>query len=448
MRYSDKFFSKLLTDDNLVSVLKRINVSEWKKLSVVEREDLITCMFNQICGLFDELNKYKLSFVYDNNKQFGGEYSAVFVVLNSWYLEGDSPYDCVYNCIHELGHIFQDIACYMYNTKNQIHPLFNKKEVQDFIVNNLSSVLSNTTNYISCSESSYEYRVQPLEYDADSFAYKFLLFLSSNFLEEKEDKDACKEASLDYLKICSIFEYNKDDIINFSDIYKWKYDDRVYKNFKIIREERNKVNKIKVLFDDLNGVSKEDILLAFLPCFWNGFDINKKKDVIKRYVELEKMEFDVFVRDGSIFIEDSCIDVDDGFKAIDVIFNEMAMEEIKRIVRKPVGFLSKNEELIVKNLKDDNIVLYEENPLIYNIQPVMSFRNNYIKGKFKNFFEQMKSLYPINDFYFDKYKNYISIYDIDSMNRKVKLMTGEEPYESYLKVLKARNNRFKVVKKY
>ena len=127
----------------------------------------------------------------------------------------------------------------------------------------------------------------------------------------------------------------------------------------------------------------------------------------------------------------------DSFGIMEFLFNEIANFQINRILKnKDKENLKLVEKQIILNLADENnIIKEEENPLFYNIQPYMMYKNLYISECFNELFSSIFSIFKEDDNYFEEYVQYCKKYDVDSIVKKVEILTGENFAKVYDKLV-------------
>ena len=210
----------------------------------------------------------------------------------------------------------------------------------------------------------------------------------------------------------------------------------------VFDEENEILNKYTYLKDNLNLVDKDQIYCLFIPSFWEKFDLDEKAKIINRYFELYNYDIEASV-EGCMFIDNESISTFNSFEVLERMFNVMAQRELVTLSQKAEIELSDNEKLILFNLKKENRIIEENNPLIYHIQPYMIFTHNFVLEHSKKFYSVLEETFNSENNYFDYYKKIYCDNDVESMIKKVKAMTGDTPLAAYKKALKQKPKVFR-----
>ena len=238
MNKHDLFFKKVMENETLVECLKNLETKKWDKLFFNEKVNLFKTIVDEITGFYPELGKPKFEFIFMETNE-AGEESAKGTYINIRMLEDGNHFEVLFTVLHEIRHFFQRAAAAIYEKTGKVHELFTKEELEEFIVNMARSSLLLASNYIDVSDMDrFEYAIQPIEYDAENFAYEFTKRLSKNFLTDYYDVKNCGFACNDFETIRKMHEGNKHNIIDFDRIYKLNYRDMVTRNQPRFRKDK------------------------------------------------------------------------------------------------------------------------------------------------------------------------------------------------------------------
>lgn len=434
-------FDRILDNDELVGLLKQMNVANWSELSIFEREELFSSIMKKIFNLFEETSKFSLKYEYVD--RLNGEFIDDTCFINGEAISDDNPYNALFYALHEYRHGLQNIAEFLYQKKGIIFEAFSEDEIKDFIVNDRESCITGACNYIESGRfDHYEYVIQPVEYDADKFAYQFLENVMKKINCNEEDTIYIEDSKCLFTDNMGNITYSENDIINFGKIYRLNYEDYVSDNLLVFDEENEILNKYTYLKDNLKLVDKDQIYCLFIPSFWEKFDLDEKAKIINRYFELYNYDIEASV-EGCMFIDDESISTFNSFEVLERMFNVMAQRELVTLSQKAEIELSDNEKLILFNLKKENRIIEENNPLIYHIQPYMIFTHNFVLEHSKKFYSVLEKTFNSENNYFDYYKKIYCDNDVESMIKKVKAMTGDTPLAAYKKALKQKPKVFR-----
>ena len=427
-------FNRILQDEELVELLRQMNVDNWKELSIFEREELFTNLMKKIFGLFEETNRFSLKYVYKKN--LFGESDGDTCFVNGEILNDDNPYIVLFDTLHEYRHCLQNVGEYLYEKKGRVFEVFGLDEIKAIIANNKESCLSGTSNYVSGGQyDHYEYLIQPIEHDANDFAYKFLEHVMRKINNNQIDLEYINKTNNKYMNEMDNITYSDSDIINFGKIYKLNYEDYVSDNACVFEDEKEVFAKYTYLKDNLDLVDKEQIYCLFIPAFWKKFDLDERTCIVNRFFELHGYDIEAYV-EGCMFIDGESIASYKSFDVLERMFNLMAERELIKLSKKSEEDLNENEKLILFNLKYENRIGQDDNPLIYHVQPYMTFTHNFVLDYSKKFYSIMEKTLDFENYYFEDYKKIYSNNDVETMIKKVKLITGDNPLVAYKKALK------------
>lgn len=442
----NRFIEKVFSDKKLVKLLFEFRNVEWKKLNSNEKINVLNDVangFNEIYG--NDLGRCKFYFI-DVNSDMCGETLEDYNIINLNSL-GNNQFSILSTILHELRHYYQDKAHNLYKSSNVIHELFADVNYLDIFKNDENSEMFRAENYVAFNDNNFiEYCIQPTEYDAESFSKEFMIYFADNYLEYANDIEMCLGANPDFDAVCRIIKKDDRDIINFNRKYELNYQDYISENKEIFIKDEVRSWKYKELFNNFDNISKENLSKLCCPCFWYKYDNSIRVKILNKYCELCDADINVVLDDGNIVINGKTLGVKDVFKVMELLFNELADYEIMKIVKKKnPKYLMRVEREIRLNLKNDrNMIKKEENPLFYEVQPYMLFKNNYVLRSFYDFYRNLDSMYDTDNNFFESFSNYIAKYDVESMMKKVRILTGmkfDDFYDLQLKKMSSRKTR-------
>lgn len=430
------FFEKTLENRHICKIYEKLNGEYWQSLTSEERIELITEFFNLLCNVYPEFSEYRL-YVLSSSYDSRGYSSLNECLINMSLIESDYPFDLVYSLLHEIGHHFDDVACSMYSRDFIVHELFNKEEIEAISVNKQRSFYYTCQNYIDCDDVNniYEYYIQPVEFYAEKFAFDFMQGFKKNYLKDPINLVELECVCEEFISICDHVDFNEEDIINFNKIYRLNYEDLVNDNAPIIRTERYSASEYMELLDSIENIDREDIMIFFVPCFWDRLLSNQRVEVLKRYFKLNGYDFEVSLEGDSIVVNNKVLVDENYFSMPEFVFNEVADEELRRLFSKNEDELSKTERNVINNLKSSNIIDKESNPLFYEIQPYKEFKNKIIINELKQLYK-LACKFSEDNMYLDEFVKVYLKYDINAMKQKAKILTGDTSLESYNKIVK------------
>lgn len=432
MGSSNNFYVKVFNDEKIVNLLNDYNVNNWCSLTNFERKELLRNLIENICCIYHETEGNKVKFV-SNNESDGAFYEDT-EFLNDTFIDDDNPYIILYTFMHEYRHSLQLVAENMYLKDGTIHDAFSEERIKNIVVNDMVSELDITSNYVESGQFDfYEYFIQPLEYDADKFAYNFMQILKEKV--SKEDRDAIDKACYDFEEYKNQIVYSRDEIIDFGRIYKLNYDDYIAANCALIKKENEIADEYFSLLDDLSKLNKNNVFSLFSPCFWRRLDLDKKKILIEKCFEFYGYDFEVTM-DSNVYINDEYVPVTDSYEVAERMFTFMGEVELNKILNKEESELNDFEKSIVYNLSEGNMIDVEENPFMYHVQPYMYFMHEFIFNMCKTFYLQQENVFENKGNHLDKYKKLIANHDVEAINKKVKMLTNDNPLSAYMKMIK------------
>jgi len=436
-----KFIDRVFSNEEIISLLLKLKKSEWKKINNFERIDLLKKIVSELNKIYPEFGECKIDFISIDNDMYGDNVdNYVRVNINS----SDNQFCNISTIMHELRHFYQNKAIELYFENGVIHELFEDSDFKEIVLNNENSQLSRASNYLCSNDNNYiEYNIQPCEYDAESFSKKFMAYLATNYLDSNDDVSLCMNANSEFDDMQKMLKENSRNLINFSKRYKLNYEDYVKDNRAIFISDEVKAKKYIKLLENIDVINKEEVIVLCSPCFWDKYDFEIKISLLNRYLELNDLSLDIKAGNNEIIINNKKVKSNNVFEIMDLLFNEMANKEIERILAKNnQRKLMRVEREIRLNFKNEfNQIKKEENPLFYEVQPYMLYKNNYVLRNFYDFFRCLDVLYDSRDNFYDLYSKYIKKYDVECLMKKVKILTGVEFEDFYDKMLSKMSNR-------
>lgn len=430
------FYNRIKQNDKLVNYIQSFKKETWKNLELTSKIDLIKDMFKEINKIYPEFGN--VEFIPDFLFMSSGVSTDNKIYINIREINTVKDRFIVLQTIfHELGHFYQKSAYELYDRKKKINEIFNEEEIKKFKENNDSSKLSSVDNYLGYSYNSYlEYAIQPLEYETEKFSYD-LVKLFENELFGEEDIYDIDYGTYDFEMNLREFKENKTDFVHFNRIYRLNYEDYVKDNKEyFIKDEI----KSEIYYKNVERIKKLNLyetMCLFDYCFWKNYDMNRKKTLISRYLELQGFSFRVNNENNTLIINDKEVNSSDSSDVLEVIFNEMADEEIRRMLNKK-DKLTRIEKEIVLNF-NNNLIEEKDNPLFYNVQPYMLYKRNYVLRNFYDIYRVFDELHEARGFYFNDYEKYIIKYDIEPLMKKVEYLTDMKFDDFYDKMLEKMN---------
>ena len=434
------FFDKVLKNEVLKENFSKLEMKKWDNLSFNEKVSTFKIIVDELSSFYPELGTPNFEFIFmDDN--FSGEQSRKGVFINVKMLAGGNHFEVMATCLHELRHFFQTEACNLYKNHGIVHELFSEKEINDFIENSQRSIFFTADNYmeLDSDNNTSEYYSQPVEYDAESFSYTFMKHFSKNFLKDKYDIMNCKYACDWFLPIIELYKGRKNDIVDFSKIYRFDYLDRVRENRVEFKKQKKQYETIEKLFDKIPYLDDREIFILLSPCFLEKYDDEKIVDLLNLYLSYnecnEKIEYidDGYYLDGLLLNFDS----KDTYEIIEPVFFHVAEKKVKEIANQNLENLKFGFEKEIKiNMCDErNIIKESKNPLLYKLQPYVLFERNFIRDEYMKLIHSIDSLYEGSNNYFNEFAYYIKKYDNIPLIKKVEIMMGKSFKEIYNEML-------------
>lgn len=444
MKCSEKFFNKISLNKELIDDLSKLKCENWKKLSDSEKLKTYKKIFDKFSNIYSEVGSCNIT-VDGSSFSNGASRDNNIIISVKTGLDGNH-YEILATFLHELRHFYQNYACELYLKTGVVHELFEGIDINKFIENNIGSALLNAENYISYSLNQYnEYYLQPIELDAEMFAMDFMKLYSDKFLDNDLDKELCLNSLVDYDDVMKIFKYDDVNLVNFSKVYSLIYEDFVSENKSIYLKDEEESKKYKKLLDSIEKLNERDVIKLLSPCFYIYYEDDVKKELINKFLKLKGFCFDVDIDKNEVFIDDVYVNSCDVFEIMELVFNKMADEEIRRMLEKNDNDnLMLVEKEIKLNFKKGNLIKKENNPLFYEVQPYMLYKNSYVLRNVYDYFRTIDEMYTKKYNFFDDFCKYVNKYDVETKIKKVKSLTGmdfDKFYCSMIDTMKKRKIR-------
>lgn len=436
MEYND-FYKKVLEDNEMIELLLKLSNDEWKKININERANVFKTIVSKFNSYYPELGECVFDFV-SLKDSMEGQSIDDYIIINVNGFSKCNQFEILYSCLHELRHFYQNNACQLYGMSRKVHKLFENNDLEKIYENFIPSALGRASNYIECSDSMFiEYCMQPIEYDAEVFAVEFMEMLAKEIYTSDIDIKKCLDTCVEFRKNCSLVKGNKYDLVNFGKIPLLNIEDYIESNKEIYEEDERVYENCLKKIEEIDQLEENDVCGMFCPCLWSKYTNDIKIKLINKYLSLNNLNFsvehegDVFIINGKDVKDDSPI------KIMEIIFSEMADYEIKNILNKKDKFnLKLVEKEIILNLScDENIIKEEENPLFYNVQPFMLYKNYYMLRNMYMLFKCIDELCGEKYSYFKEYCKYVRKYDAEMLIKKIEILTGENFKKIYSDML-------------
>lgn len=439
MNRYDEFFEKVINNKVLLDNLLKIKEDTWWELSYKERVNAFRIIIDEITSFYPELGKPKFDFILLGENQ-SGEDSKEGTYLNVKMIEDGNPFEILAAALHELRHYYQRTANEMYEKTGEVHRIFTKEEFDSFNVNLARSMLFVGANYIECSDGSeMEYKLQPIEYDAESFSYEFMTRFKEKYLTDILDITNCEAANLGFGKVKKLHEGNEDDIIKFSDIYHYEYLDFVNNNKAQFMKDKHVYEKFMRMLDKLYYLNDEQIFMLLNPAFLDKYDAQTKVNIINAYLEFNNSEERIIFDEDGYYFKGLLVDTDeeDAYKLMEEFFIHVADLKIKSICSKKDEDIKNSIERDIKiNLScEENVIKEENNPLLYKLQPYMLFKQGFIRDEYLKLINGIDKSYNSSDMYFMDFVRYLKKYDRAQLVKKAEILYGKDFIELYNEML-------------
>ena len=438
------FYKKAMEDKFIVTNLNKLKGDIWWDLSFKERISIFENLMEGFSNFYPELGKPKFNFIILNDTAKGEE-NEEGTFINAKLIEDDNYYEILLTCLHELRHFYQRKASKLYEEKGIVHELFDsKEEIERIIENNTRSSLFLHSNYIEVNTlNNMEYKIQPVEWDAEMFACMFLTKFSSGFLTDRYDIKNCKFAMTESFKIFKIMANKENNIIDFDNIYMLNYLDNVNDNKPYFKKEKIKADEVMSILKKKDYLTDNQILKLLNCCFLEKMDIETKVDLFNRYLEYNDCDLKIDFLDDGYYFDGFLLDMEEYnvFKFIEPLFLAVADSKIRKITEKELDKLKFGFEKEIKiNLMDEkNIIKEENNPLYYRLQPYILFRNGIVKDEYFKLIRAIDTCYEVYDNFFLDFSSFIKKYDNVPIIKKAEILTGkkfDEIYKEMINVMK------------
>lgn len=438
-----KYYDKIEKNEEIKKYIKTFSKSIWKELEIAEKLEVITSLVDELNTIYPELGEVTFApeFLYEVN---GVSIDNTILININNINDVNNRFVVLQTIFHELGHFYQNEAMKMYDNEKKILELFSEDELKNVKKNNDISKLNSVENYIQCDDNNFlEYFVQPVEYDTEKFSYELMVKFREKLFREDTDLLAIDDSINDFRFIDNLINLNKKNFIQFNKIYHLNYEDYLKDTREFFIKDEIKSEIYYKNMENLGELDIYDTMCLFDYCFWKTYTSFSKVVLINRYLELMGFSFDVASNGNTIEINNKKVDSNYPIDVLEVIFNEMADEEIKRILVKK-GKLAKYEEEIVLNF-NGNLIEEKDNPLFYNVQPYMLYKRNYVLRNFYTFFKVFDKVHDHSSYYFEDYEKYISKYDIVTLMKKVEYLTDMKFDDFYDKMIEKMKTKKKTL---
>ena len=436
----EKFYKKMISNERLVAILKCFNWKKWNKLSVDKKINLFKEMNDIINTFYPKLGESKFGFASSSNNELGNTIDDKFVINVDALLELDNHMEILATYLHELRHFYQNGAIELYNKTGEVHELFSEEDLLKIRENCAISAMANAQNYIiNMLSLEIESSIQPTEYDAEMFAKSIMVNLSENFYEDNIDKINCSNANYNFDEVLKIVKKNENDIFNFKKMYYLNYEDYVSENKSVFETDQMFFDKYFKLVENIDSLNIDNICILFYDCFWIKCSDDQKISIIKKYVNLMGYEdcIEISKNYKNIIINEKSAENGDSFDVLEVLLDEMSDKDIEKILNKQLnGRLRESEKAIKLNFaSDENVILKEKNPLFYNVQPYMLYKNGFMMkhiNRIINYIDEVCN---------EKYNNFSQLdyfykkYDVNTKIKKVESLTGKSFKQVYNEML-------------
>jgi len=329
----------------------------------------------------------------------------------------------------------------MYDREGVIHEIFEKDDFMKLYVNNNVSILCNVSNYLRYEYNNfYEYYIQPLEFDAEKFAKEFIDKMIDEIIDNVKDIELCCLSMSEFEEVSDIIDGNKKNLVEFAKTYELNYVDYILNNRATFNNDDIKAQKYLSLLDKIDDLDINQLYSLFIPGLWDKYNEEEKCKIINRYLDINGFNFNVKVNGDKYIINNSEFIAFNSFEIMEHILNEMADIEIERIVTKRDNKrLMRVEKEIRANMKCP--ISEKDNPLFYNVQPYMLYKRNYMMRNFYDMFRSIDEVYEKKHNYFSDFDKMVKKYDVKSIMKKVEILTGEEFFEFYEKMVRKMKGR-------
>lgn len=425
---SNLFFEKIMDNSLLVENLKKLNISYWKNINNSEKLRIFENIGKELQELYSDFCKCTFNFAF-MSENAGGVTCLKNININATLIY-EERFLVLSSMIHELRHIYQEEAVSIYLKYGVCHELFDEKELKDIVVNSKKSALGKVDNYIYYSQyTDNEYKRQPIEFDAEMFSLLFMKFYQEAFAESEEDVKACKKATKGFERFVKQVTLRDNDIFNFNNIYWLHYLEYVKDNedrFSI--ENKIRDNYFSVL-KNKDSLDVQKLYYLCAPCFWEIYDIELKRDLLNVFLAKFGLNDRIYTVLDKMYINEKDISEDDCRDAIEVILNVIANRKIEKIISKDSN-LNETEKIIKLHFDHDRINK-EDNPLLYNLQPDIIYKNKFIYDNFVKLFECFDKVYEGKYNFFNENVEYLKKYDVEAMIRKAGIFNREKNYSEF-----------------
>ena len=399
MKQLESMYDLIFEDKKLQQVFLNIHSSNWDKLTIKEKQNVIKQINGRVAALYGyEICKIRT----DDSANCGSQNSFTWEIsLSNHTLENYDGYEVIDTYFHELRHAFQHRAVQNRLTDKEIVSEDNKnKWKRNFL----------PQNYFGGDSDYYAY--QSVELDAWVTGLLFarkIYFMNKKVIKEEDPKweEYCsKHRSLimtlvsDCKEAKKVVEENEEEI------------DRIYATRSDSVEQLEKgIEYAHTILKDkkIEELSFEEIAILMSPYAFPTLDTKQSVAVAKRYSELVKVgDEEILVKEntvGSIKVGELLHGIDNAYG----LANDILTINYKRIVEliindMDVGFEvndTMRNELKLNMYKDKkgkhiNYISDMDNLLLYSVQPIAKYESAYVLNEFKKLKDAELKAYGTN----------------------------------------------------
>ena len=442
MRTLDKMYNPIFEDENICKLFLNFYGPTWTSLTVERKIEIMTELNERVSKIYGyptpSLNQVK-------DKNYGS--FAAFnwkLTINPKVLEEDTGWETLDTYFHELRHAFQHRA-----VENE---LTDKEEVLG-----KSKLLWQRNfmpgNYFGGNSEFYLY--QPVEEDAWRtgmlFAREVYRLCKNHY--HIEDASWKKYCSLHKNIIVDFISENEDSIEKLAkieglinEVYNEREEDleQIEKGKQFIKEYENK---------PVSEMTFEDLGILLSPYAFTYLDVEKKVEILKRYVELIKIgRKTISVKENtvaSIEVGSQLYSVSDPHSLINGILSIQFNNIVEYVLKgEDVGYsINQNaqKELRLnlyknKDKKRINYIKDSDNLFVFSLQPYARYESNYILKEFMKLKEVELNHYGKN---YDGWKFWEDFYDNKKIYKTAEVVLGVKFVDYYRALLATYSERIK-----
>ena len=430
----DKMYDLIFKDETLVGLFRNISQINWRRLTIEEKEDIMTKINNRVSELY-KIPLLKLKFSPAKDRLYGYANSFYWeIMLNQDALDKEDGYEAIDTYFHELRHSFQHRAVEgKLSSKEHADP-------EDIAAWKLNFMVG---NYFS-GDSKY-YVFQPVEKDAWTtgmqFARRIHMLNKDDKIEDQDWNAYCERHKAIIMLFISDSEESRKQVSAIeSEIQE------IYANNDNDEEQEDMASVYVTELLDQKKVEQftfEEVGACLSPYAFSKLSLKNKVKVIQKYCEYIKVntkrKINIFENTvGSINIDHNLYGVGDSLVLVNSLTSSIFTDIVDKIVNGEnmnYDWLSEDvrKELYLnmyrKNGKNINFIKDTDNLFLFSLQPYAKYEAKYILERFQELKDIELKVFGKNC---KVWKSWETFYDQDAIYDKASEIMGRD-FDDYYK---------------